>query len=187
MSKAMRSLRPHIVQVMAAHQGRVLTTGEIYQMVAAPGVAGFDPGDKRDRNLVNRELSDRAAAPRGTANPPPSWNPAPASLDLAWGHGHARNLELCAAPWGAGVWWLFPEGDWCRTSVAGPEGIAGDPQHMPGHLARLARATIEMRPGLPGQAVSIGLGVPVDIAALVLGGVHVAGRLEAHRRQQMFR
>ena len=66
-------------------------------MVAAPGVSGFDPGDKRDRNLVKRELSDRAAAPRVTATPPPSWNPAPASLDLAWAHDHARNLELCAA------------------------------------------------------------------------------------------
>ena len=58
MTKAVRSLRHHVVQVMAAHQGCVLTTGEIYQLVAASGVAGFDPRAKRDRNLVNREFSD---------------------------------------------------------------------------------------------------------------------------------
>ena len=58
--KAASSLRPHIVQVMAAHQGRVLTTEEIYELVAASGVAGLNPKAKRDRNLVNRELSDLA-------------------------------------------------------------------------------------------------------------------------------
>ena len=52
--KAATSLRPHIVQVMVAHQGCVLTTEEIYGLVAASGVAGFDPEAKRDRNLVNR-------------------------------------------------------------------------------------------------------------------------------------
>ena len=60
MTKAAMSLRPHIVQVMAAHQGRILGTEEIYEQVAALGVASFDPGAKRDRNLVNRELSDLA-------------------------------------------------------------------------------------------------------------------------------
>ena len=56
--KAASSLRPHIVQVMAANQGRVLATEEIYERVAELGVASFDPRAKRDRNLVNRELSD---------------------------------------------------------------------------------------------------------------------------------
>ena len=60
MMKAATSLRPHIVQVMAANQGRVLATDEIYERVAALGVASFDPRAKRDRNLVNRELSDLA-------------------------------------------------------------------------------------------------------------------------------
>ena len=55
---AASSLRPQIVRVMAAHQERPLTTREIYEQVAASGVAGFDPTSKRDRNLVNRELSD---------------------------------------------------------------------------------------------------------------------------------
>ena len=58
MMKAASSLRPHIVQVMAASQGRVLATEEIYERVAELGVASFDPRAKRDRNLVNRELSD---------------------------------------------------------------------------------------------------------------------------------
>ena len=31
--RAAPSLRPHIVQVMAAHQGLILTTEEIYQLV----------------------------------------------------------------------------------------------------------------------------------------------------------
>ena len=39
MSKVATSLRPHIVQVMAANQGRVLATGEIYRLVANSGVA----------------------------------------------------------------------------------------------------------------------------------------------------
>ena len=54
MPKAASGLRPHIVQVMTARQGRILTTEEIYGMVAASGVAGFSPNVKRDRNLVNR-------------------------------------------------------------------------------------------------------------------------------------
>ena len=53
MPKAASSLRSHIVQVMTARQG-ILTTEEIYEMVAASGVAGFSPNVKRDRNLVNR-------------------------------------------------------------------------------------------------------------------------------------
>ena len=60
MPKAASSLRPHIVQVMTARQGRILTTEEIYEMVAASGVTDFNPMAKRDRNLVNRELSDLA-------------------------------------------------------------------------------------------------------------------------------
>ena len=60
MMKAATSFRPHIVQVMAANQGRVLATDEIYERVAALGVASFDPRAKRDRNLVKRELSDLA-------------------------------------------------------------------------------------------------------------------------------
>ena len=54
------SLRPHILRVMSAQRERSLTTREIYEAVAQTGVAGFDPGAKRDRNLVNRELSDLA-------------------------------------------------------------------------------------------------------------------------------
>ena len=60
MLKAATSLRPHIVQVMAANQGRILATEDIYERVAALGVVSFNPRDKRDRNLVNRELSDLA-------------------------------------------------------------------------------------------------------------------------------
>ena len=45
---------------MTARQERILTTEEIYEMVAASGVAGFSPNVKRDRNLVNRQLSDLA-------------------------------------------------------------------------------------------------------------------------------
>ena len=58
--KAASSLRPRIVQVMATRQGHILTTEEIYGLVADLGVAGFNPNAKRDRNLVNRELSDLA-------------------------------------------------------------------------------------------------------------------------------
>ena len=57
---AATSLRSHIVQVMAENQGRVLSTEEIYQLVAELGVPGFDPQAQLDRNLVNRELSDLA-------------------------------------------------------------------------------------------------------------------------------
>ena len=54
------SLRPVIVRVMWGNRGRALTTAEIYDLVAKTGVPGFDPKAKRDRNLVNRELSDLA-------------------------------------------------------------------------------------------------------------------------------
>ena len=54
------SLRPQILRVMSAQRERPLSTGEIYEAVARTGVAGFDPQAKRDRNLVNRELSDLA-------------------------------------------------------------------------------------------------------------------------------
>ena len=49
-----------MVRVMAARQERILTTEEIYGLVACLGVDGFNPSAKRDRNLVNRELSDLA-------------------------------------------------------------------------------------------------------------------------------
>ena len=57
---AAANLRPNILRVMTEHQGRPLSTGEIYDLVADTGVPGFDPLAKRDRNLVNRELSDLA-------------------------------------------------------------------------------------------------------------------------------
>ena len=67
-----KSLRPQIVQVMATHRERPLTTAEIYEHIAASGVAGFDPTAKRDRNLVNRELSDLAGCSTGShAKPSP--------------------------------------------------------------------------------------------------------------------
>ena len=70
--KIATSLRPHIVQAMAAHQGRILTTEEIYGLVAASGVANFNPKAKRDRNLVNRELSDLAGqSTQGHGKPSP--------------------------------------------------------------------------------------------------------------------
>ena len=69
---AANSLRPQIVQVMAAHRERPLTTTENYQHVAASCVAGFDPKAKRDRNLVNRELSDLAGMrPESHGKPTP--------------------------------------------------------------------------------------------------------------------
>ena len=43
---------------MAANQGRILTTEEIYRLVENLGAADFDPKAKRGRNLVNQELSD---------------------------------------------------------------------------------------------------------------------------------
>ena len=70
--KAATSLRTHIVQVMAANQGRVLATEDIYAQVSALGVASFDPRAKRDRNLVNRELSDLAGCTtQGHSKPVP--------------------------------------------------------------------------------------------------------------------
>ena len=72
MMRTAASLRPHIVQVMAAHQGLILTTEEIYQLVADLGVAGFDPKAQRDRNLVNRELSDLSGnSTQGHSKPSP--------------------------------------------------------------------------------------------------------------------
>ena len=72
MNKPATSLRPHIVQVMAAHQGLILTTEEIYQLVAELGVGGFDPKAQRDRNLVNRELSDLSGnSTQGHSKPSP--------------------------------------------------------------------------------------------------------------------
>ena len=66
------SLRPHILRVMSARRERPLSTGEIYEAVARTGVAGFDPQAKRDRNLVNRELSDLAGmSPHSHSKPAP--------------------------------------------------------------------------------------------------------------------
>ena len=66
------SLRPHILRVMSARRERPLSTREIYEAVAQTGVAGFDPGAKRDRNLVNRELSDLAGmSPESHSKPAP--------------------------------------------------------------------------------------------------------------------
>ena len=66
------SLRPHVVRVMSEHRERPLSTGEIYEAVARTGVAGFDPRAKRDRNLVNRELSDLAGmSPESHSKPAP--------------------------------------------------------------------------------------------------------------------
>ena len=72
MVKAATSLRPHIVQAMAVRQECILTTEEIYGLVADLGVAGFNPNAKRDRNLVNRELSDLAGhTTQGHSKPSP--------------------------------------------------------------------------------------------------------------------
>ena len=66
------SLRPNIVRVMSANRERPLRTQEIYEAVAKTGVAGFDPRAKRDRNPVNRELSDLAAMiPESHSKPTP--------------------------------------------------------------------------------------------------------------------
>ena len=66
------SLRPQILRVMSAQRERPLSTGEIYEAVARTGVAGFDPQAKRDRNLVNRELSDLAGmSPHSHSKPAP--------------------------------------------------------------------------------------------------------------------
>ena len=67
---AANSLRPQVVRVMAAHRERPFTTEEIYEQVAASGVPGFDPTAKRDRNLVNRELSDLAGCSAGSHSKP---------------------------------------------------------------------------------------------------------------------
>ena len=70
--KTATSLRPHIAHVMAANQGRILSTEEIYRLVADLGVADFNPQAKRDRNLVNRELSDLAGCTtQGHSRPAP--------------------------------------------------------------------------------------------------------------------
>ena len=72
LANAASSLRPHIVQVMAARQGRILTTEDIYGLVADLDVAGFNPNAKRDRNLVNTELSDLAGCTtQGHSKPSP--------------------------------------------------------------------------------------------------------------------
>lgn len=55
-----------------ANQGRVLSTEQIYALVSALGMADFDPRAKRDRNLVNRELSDLAGCTtQGHSKPAP--------------------------------------------------------------------------------------------------------------------
>ena len=57
---AAESLRPTIVRLMSENRERPLKTQEIYDLVAKRGITGFDPTANRDRNLVNRELSDLA-------------------------------------------------------------------------------------------------------------------------------
>ena len=57
---ATESLRPAIVKLMEENRERPLKTQEIYDLVAEKGIPGFDPAANRDRNLVNRELSDLA-------------------------------------------------------------------------------------------------------------------------------
>ena len=54
------NLRPHIQWMRSAQRERPLSSRKIYNAVAQTGVAGFDPRAKRDRNLLNRELSDLA-------------------------------------------------------------------------------------------------------------------------------
>ena len=72
LNKSATSLRPHIVQVLVANQGRILSTEQIYALVSALGMADFDPRVKRDRNLVNRELSDLAGCTtQGHSKPAP--------------------------------------------------------------------------------------------------------------------
>ena len=66
------SLRPNIVKVMSANRERPLRTQEVYELVAETGVPGFDPRAQRDRNLVNRELSDLAGmSPDSHSKPAP--------------------------------------------------------------------------------------------------------------------
>ena len=66
------SLRPNIVKVMSANRERPLRTQEVYELVAETGVPGFDPRAQRDRNLVNRELSDLAGmSPHSHSKPAP--------------------------------------------------------------------------------------------------------------------
>ena len=43
LAKATSSLRPHIVQVMATRQGRILSTEEIYRTSGRPGSSWFQP------------------------------------------------------------------------------------------------------------------------------------------------
>ena len=57
---------------MWENRARPLSTAEIYELVAGTGVPDFDPKAQRDRNLVNRELSDLAGmSPRSHAKPRP--------------------------------------------------------------------------------------------------------------------
>ncbi len=87
---AANSLRPQIVRVMAVHRERPLTTTEIYQHVAASGVAGFDPKAKRDRNLVNRELPDLAGmSPESHGKPAPELR-----MDLALVREYLEPVEV---------------------------------------------------------------------------------------------
>ena len=51
MLKVASSLRPHIVQVMAANQERVLSTEEIYELVACKGRRENVPRGRLDRRI----------------------------------------------------------------------------------------------------------------------------------------
>jgi hypothetical protein len=87
---AANSLRPQIVRALAAHRERPPTTTKIYQHVAASGVAGFDPKAKRDRNLVNRELSDLAGmSPESHGKPAPELR-----MDLALVREYLEPVEV---------------------------------------------------------------------------------------------
>ena len=60
------------MKVMSANRERPLRTQEVYELVAETGVPGFDPRAQRDRNLVNRELSDLAGmSPHSHSKPAP--------------------------------------------------------------------------------------------------------------------
>ena len=83
MTMAVRSLRHHVVQAMAAHQGRVLTTGEIYQLVAARGgrlrpqsQAGPQPGQPGAIGPVGPQHPGPQQA-RAPAGPPGGTRPLP--------------------------------------------------------------------------------------------------------------
>ena len=124
------SLRPHIVRVMSEHRERPLSTGEIYEAVATTGVAGFDPRAKRDRNLVNRELSGLAGM-----SPESHSKPAPHLLArVGRGRYIFREPEL---PWT----WPWCGSTWNRRRFTRSGRRGGGVPHLggTGHLSRCGR------------------------------------------------